>query len=121
MGLNTRRLLAVPLMALTAGAGLAMAPGAAEAAGVTATVKVGSTLKTRSGPSLAAKVMGSLRNGQQVTAICRVTGPSVRGSVRTTTQWDRLGDGSYVTHAYVSMSRTLPPCATTTLSASPVK
>jgi flagellar protein FlgJ len=65
--------------------------------------------------------MGSLRNGQQVTAICRVTGPSVRGSVRTTTQWDRLGDGSYVTHAYVSMSRTLPPCATTTLSASPVK
>ncbi|WP_433382294.1 sporangiospore maturation cell wall hydrolase GsmA [Actinoplanes sp. CA-142083] len=113
MGLNTRRLLAVPLMALTAGAGLVVAPGAAEAAGVTATVTVGSTLKTRSAPSLAAKITGSLRNGQKVTALCRVTGPSVRGSVRTTTQWDRLSNGSYVSHGYVRTSATLPLCATT--------
>ncbi|MFI5891296.1 sporangiospore maturation cell wall hydrolase GsmA [Actinoplanes sp. NPDC051513] len=121
MGLNTRRLLAVPLMALAAGAGLVVAPGAAEAAAVTATVKVGSTLKTRSGPSLAAKITGSLRNGQKVTASCRVTGPSVRGSVRTTTQWDRLSDGSYVSHAYLVMSKTVPLCVTTTQKVVPVK
>ncbi|HEX5200000.1 sporangiospore maturation cell wall hydrolase GsmA [Paractinoplanes rhizophilus] len=114
MGLNTRRLLAVPLMALAAGAGLVVAPGAAEAAGVTATVKVRTTLKTRSGPSLTAKTTGSLRNGQKVTATCRVNGPSVRGSQRTTKQWDRLSNGSYVSHAYLKVSRTIAPCATRT-------
>jgi uncharacterized protein YraI len=113
MGLN-RRLLAAPLLALAAGAGLVVAPGAAAAAGVPATVKVGSTLKTRSGPSLAAKITGSLRNGQKITTVCRVTGQSVRGSVRTTTQWDRLSDKTYVSHAYLQISRTVPPCATTT-------
>ena len=114
-------MLAVPLMALTAGAGLVVAPGAAEAAGVTATVKVSSSLKTRTGPSLTARVTGSLRNGQKVTAVCRTTGQSIRGSVRTTSQWDRLSDNSYVTHAYLQISGTLPLCATTTPQAVPVK
>ena len=136
MGFRTRRLLAVPLMALTAGAGLVVAPGAAEAAkaaqvakadrvaeatGVTATVKVSSTLMTRTGPSLAARVTGSLRNGQQVAAVCRVAGQSVRGSIRTTNQWDRLSSGAYVTHAYLQMSRNLPQCATMSPQAALVK
>lgn len=113
MGLN-RRLLAAPLLALVAGAGLVAAPGAAAAAGVPATVKVGSTLKTRSGPSLATKITGSLRNGQRITTVCRVTGQPVRGSVRTTSQWDRLSNNTYVSHAYLQISKTVPLCATTT-------
>jgi flagellar protein FlgJ len=121
MGYRTRRLLAVPMMALTAGAGLVVAPSPAQAAAVTATVKVNSALMTRSGPSLASRVTGSLRNGQRVTAVCRVTGQSIRGSVRTTSQWDRLSTNSYITHAYVRISGTLPLCATTSPPASPVK
>ncbi|MCU7726636.1 sporangiospore maturation cell wall hydrolase GsmA [Actinoplanes sp. KI2] len=112
MGRRTRRLIAVPMMALTAGAGLMVVASPAQAAGTTAVVKANSPLKTRSGPSLASRITGSLRNGQKITAVCRVTGQSVRGSVRTTSQWDRLSNNSYVTHAYLQIGRTLPLCAT---------
>jgi flagellar protein FlgJ len=112
MGDRTRRLLAVPLMALTAGAGLVAVSSPAQAAGpAPAVVKSSTPLKTRSGPSVAYRVTGSLRNGQKVTVVCRVTGQSIRGSVRTTNQWDRLSNNSYVTHAYLKIGRTLPLCA----------
>ena len=112
--------LAGPLLALAVGAGLVVAPGAANAAGVSATVDVRSSLKVRSAPTLAAAVVGSLRDGQRITAVCSVTGQSVRGSVRTSTQWDRLATGGYVTHAYVR-SGTVARCATTSPQASTVK
>jgi len=41
-----------------------------------------------------------------------VTGQSVRGTVSTTTQWDRLADGHYVSHAYV-VSGAVAACAPT--------
>lgn len=110
-----------PLLVFAVGAGLAAAPAAAYAAGVPATIEVRSTLKVRSAPSLAAKVVGSLRGGQKVTAVCAVTGQSVRGSVRTTTQWDRLSSGGYVTHAYVSRSATIKRCATSSPQAAAVR
>jgi uncharacterized protein YraI len=122
MGLNTRRLLAAPLLVLAAGGGLLLAPGAAEAAGVTATIDVNSApLKMRKSPSLAAPVVGTLRDNQRVTLVCSVTGPSVRGSVRTTTQWDRLSTGGYITHAYVRGSATVARCATSSPQAAPVR
>jgi flagellar protein FlgJ len=121
MGLNTRRLLAAPLLVLAAGGGLLLAPGAAEAAGVTATVDVNTApLKMRKSPTLAGTVVGTLRDNQKITIACAVTGPSVRGSVRTTTQWDRLSNGAYITHAYVRTTRTIARCATTTPKATPV-
>ncbi|GIE00495.1 hypothetical protein Adu01nite_18450 [Paractinoplanes durhamensis] len=99
-----------------------MAPVAAQAAGVTATVDVQSTpLKTRKGPSLASAIVGTLRDNQKVTIACAVTGPSVRGSVRTSTQWDRLTSGAYVTHAYIRSSKSIPRCVTTSPQAAPVK
>lgn len=115
------RRFAGPLLVFAVGAGLVTAPAAAYAAGVTATVDVRSTLKVRSAPSLAAKVVGSLRDNQRVTATCSVTGQKVRGSVRTTTQWDRLSNGKYVTHAYVRTSKSLPRCATKSPQAQAVK
>jgi flagellar protein FlgJ len=121
MGHDTRRLLAGPILALAVGAGLVVAPAAAQAAGVPATVEVRSSLKLRSGPSLAAKVLGAVRNGQRVTAVCSVTGQTVRGSVRTTNQWDRLSSGAYVTHAYLSSARSIPRCATTAPKSEAVK
>ncbi|WP_030443013.1 sporangiospore maturation cell wall hydrolase GsmA [Actinoplanes subtropicus] len=120
MGFRTRRLLVVPMMALTAGAGLVVASSPAQAAGVTGTVEVSGTLMTRSGPALSSRVTGSLRDGQRITAVCRAAGQTVRGSIRTTGQWDRLGSGAYVSDAYVRMSGTLPPCATTTSPAAEV-
>ncbi|WP_199513076.1 sporangiospore maturation cell wall hydrolase GsmA [Nucisporomicrobium flavum] len=116
-----RRLLTGPLLVAALGAGLVAAPGVASAAGVTATIKVGSSLKVRSAPSLAAKAVGSLRNGQKITVVCTVTGQNVRGAVRTTTAWDRLGTGRYISHAYVKSAKAAPRCAATSPTAVPVK
>jgi hypothetical protein len=113
MGRLTRRMLAGPLLVLAAGAGTGLAPTAAHAAaGVSATVSVRSTLMIRAAATLDSKVLGSLHDGQRVTAVCSVAGPSVRGSIRTTTQWDRLSTGGYVTDAYVAASTTIPRCTT---------
>jgi len=110
-----------PLLVAALGAGLVVAPQAASAAGVAATVKVRTTLQVRSEPSLAAKSVGSLRNGQKVTVACTVTGQNVRSSLRTTTSWARLGAGRYVSQAYLSADRTLPRCAVSSPSAVPAK
>lgn len=108
---TARRLLFAPLLVAALGAGVVVAPGAASAAGVSATIHVRSTLAARSGPSLTAKAVSSLRNKQKVTLACFVTGQRVRGPVRTTTVWDRLSSGHYVSHAYVKAARSIPRCA----------
>lgn len=117
MGGTTRRLLTGMLAAaaLTTGGVLAV-PAAAQAAAVTGIVQVANTLTVRTGPSTATAAVGSVRNGQRLQIDCYVTGPSVRGTVRTTTAWDRLTTGRYVSHAYV---RSVVParCATTTAAA----
>jgi hypothetical protein len=118
---TTRRLLTAPLLVAAIGAGLVVAPEAASAASVSATVSVGSTLKVRSAPSLAARVVGSVRNKQRITVQCVVVGTTVRGKVRTTDLWDRLGTGRYISHAYVKASRSIARCATTSPQAVPVK
>ncbi|MEU4222075.1 SH3 domain-containing protein [Actinoplanes sp. NPDC026623] len=65
---------------------------------------VAESLKVRSAPSQSAKIVGSVRNNQQVTVACVITGQLVKGTVRTTTAWDRIGTGRYVSHAYVKPS-----------------
>jgi len=116
---TARRLLTGPLLVAALGAGLVMAPGTAHAAGVTATVKVESTLKVRSAPTLAATAVGTLRAGQKVTIACTVPGQNVRGSVRTTTLWGRLGAGKYVSVGYVTATKAFPRCATGSPAAVP--
>src|SRR4051794_28161239 len=110
MLLRTRRLLTTPLLVAAIGAGLVTAPAVANAAGVAATVQVNSTLKVRSAPSLAARLAGSLTNRQHITVQCAVTGTNVRGSLRTTTLWDRLSTGHYISHAYVRTARSIARC-----------
>ncbi|MFI5495676.1 sporangiospore maturation cell wall hydrolase GsmA [Actinoplanes sp. NPDC051859] len=109
---TARRLLTGPLLVAALGAGVVVAPEAAAAAGVSATIKVSGSLQVRSAPSLASKAVGTLRNGAKVTVSCAVAGQTVRGSVRKTNLWDRLSNGRYVSHAYVKTTRTLPRCAT---------
>jgi flagellum-specific peptidoglycan hydrolase FlgJ len=118
--LHTARLvLTAPLLAAAIGAGLVVAPAAADAAGISATIHVGSTLQVRSGPALTATSLGSLHDRQRVTVDCFVTGQEVRGSLRTTTAWDRLSTGRYVSHGYVSAARPVPRCAVGSATAVP--
>ncbi|MEU4623854.1 sporangiospore maturation cell wall hydrolase GsmA [Actinoplanes sp. NPDC023801] len=107
---KTRRLFTGALLVLAAGAGAVTGPLAAQAAGTSVTVDVNSELKVRSGPTAAAGVVGTLRDGQRITVECSVTGQKVQGKVRTTTQWDRMAGGRYVSHAYVLGSVRIPAC-----------
>ena len=121
MGRYSRRMLATPILVLAVGAGLGLAPGAAGAAGVQATVQVRTSLVVRSGPALDSAAVGMLRNGQRVTAVCSVPGRTVRGSIRTTNRWDRLSDGTYITDAYVSSAKPIARCATSSPQAQKVQ
>ncbi|WP_306212526.1 sporangiospore maturation cell wall hydrolase GsmA [Actinoplanes sp. RD1] len=122
MSYFARRIVTGPLLVAALGAGLGVAPQAASAAaGVTATVEVTSTLQVRSAPALDAEAVDSLRGGRQVTVLCQVEGQKVRGSVRTTTAWDRLAAGRYISHAYVSTTRKIPACPAPSAAAVPQK
>ncbi|BBH71297.1 hypothetical protein ACTI_79820 [Actinoplanes sp. OR16] len=110
---TTRRLLTGAALVLAAGTGLGMTPGSAYAAGVSATVDVAGQLKVRSAPSTTAKVVRSITDGRKVSIACAVNGPTVRGKVRTTKVWDRLTDGSYISHGYVRTSAKIQACRTT--------
>jgi flagellar protein FlgJ len=78
---------------------------------VTATVQVASTLKVRSTPSLAATIVGSVRNNQKVTVSCVTPGTTVRGTVRTSNLWARVGTGRYLSYAYLRQSASIARCA----------
>jgi flagellum-specific peptidoglycan hydrolase FlgJ len=71
----------------------------------------GGPLNVRSGPSAGTSVMGQVSPGGAVSMSCAVSGDYVSGTVRSTSQWDRLTSGNYVSHAYVQTSATLPTCA----------
>ncbi|NJC68023.1 SH3 domain-containing protein, partial [Planosporangium flavigriseum] len=71
----------------------------------------GSPLNVRSQPNSRAALSSRIPNGAGVNVSCYVTGETVRGTVRSTAQWDRLSSGGYVSHAYVQTSATLPACA----------
>ena len=109
---TARRLLLAPLLAVCAsGAIIAMHPAVADAATISATVKLRSgTLKVRAAATTGSAVVGTLRNKAKVAIACRVNGQKVKGTVRTTTQWNRLTNGQYVSHAYISVTRTIPAC-----------
>jgi flagellar protein FlgJ len=118
---TTRRVLTGPLLVAAIGAGMIVAPPAAQAAGSSATVRVDGTLKLRSAPTMSSKIVGSVGDRARVRIDCVVHGQQVRGSVRTTTTWDRLTDGRYVSHAYVVATGALRRCAALPPQAVPVR
>jgi flagellar protein FlgJ len=118
---TTRRVLAGPLLVAAIGAGMLTVPAPAQATGSSATIRVSGTLKVRSSPSLSAKIVGSLTDNAQVQIDCVIRGQQVRGSVRTTTTWDRLSAGHYVPHAYVAGAGKLRRCVALAPEAVPVK
>ncbi len=113
MGQTTRRLLTGALLVLAAGAGATTAPGMAQAAGATVvTGKIRTSdgpVNVRDTPSTKTAVVRKIANGATVKLACSIQGPKIKGTVRTTTQWDRLTDGRYISHAYV-VSATVKAC-----------
>jgi flagellar protein FlgJ len=113
----TRHLILGPLLtALASGAVLVVDAGMASAA-TSGTVRVSSYLKVRSAPTTSSALVGRLPNRTRVTITCKVSGQYVNGSQRSTSQWDRLNTGRYVSHAYISGTGWIPSCAS--LSAPP--
>ncbi|HWS39012.1 MAG TPA: sporangiospore maturation cell wall hydrolase GsmA [Actinoplanes sp.] len=114
---QTRRLLTGFLLVLAAGAGTVTSPGMAQAAAspyVTGKIRTtDGAVNVRSGPSAQTAAIRRISNGGAVKLACSVQGPKVKGTVRTTTQWDRLTDGRYVSHAYV-VSAAVKPCPVVT-------
>ncbi|MEV4655661.1 hypothetical protein [Micromonospora sp. NPDC049301] len=59
-------------------------------------------LNIRTGPSTSYPARGLAARFANVPIQCYVTGQSVAGPYRTTTRWNRLATGQYVSHAYIS-------------------
>ncbi|MEU0081798.1 hypothetical protein ABZY58_28180 [Micromonospora tulbaghiae] len=68
-------------------------------------------LNIRSGPGTSNPVVGLAATYANVPIECSVVGQSVNGPYRTTTQWNRLASGHFVSHAYVSgVTGTIAAC-----------
>ncbi|KAB1931944.1 hypothetical protein F8271_25920 [Micromonospora sp. ALFpr18c] len=59
-------------------------------------------LNIRTGASTSYPIRGLAAQFANVPIQCYVTGQSVAGPYRTTTRWNRLATGQYVSHAYIS-------------------
>jgi uncharacterized protein YraI len=90
--------------------GASVLPSTTADANTTAVVRTSSgPLRVRAAATTLSPQIGSLPNGSRAALACAVTGQSVRGTVRSTTQWDRLATGGYVSHGYIS-GAALPSC-----------
>jgi hypothetical protein len=62
----------------------------------------GGPLNVRSGPGTTYAIRGLAATHANVPIECWVTGTSVAGPYRTSTRWNRLASGQFVSHAYIS-------------------
>lgn len=61
----------------------------------------GAPLTIRSGPGTGYSAVGSVADGGRVTIQCQTTGTTVTGTYGTSSIWDRIGSGRFVSDAYV--------------------
>ena len=61
----------------------------------------GTALTVRSGPGTSYAAVGTVADGANVTIFCQTTGTSVTGTYGTSTIWDRIGSGRFISDAYV--------------------
>jgi uncharacterized protein YraI len=95
-----RRIVRV-LLTVAAPIGMLAAAVPAQAAGpVAGTVR--QWVNVRSAPATTAPSVGSLTGGQAVTIQCQEVGAKVTGPGGATDLWDRIGDGRYVSHSYLT-------------------
>jgi surface antigen len=83
--------------------GLAVAAGGAVAADAAkGTVNTsGAKLTIRKGPGTGYAAVGSLKKGAKVNIVCQTTGSTVRGRYGTSNIWNKIGNGRFVSDAYV--------------------
>ncbi len=74
--------------------------GAGTATG-TVSVNKGYTLAVRARPKSGARVVRRLGNGTRVKIVCQTTGDAVTGRFGTSTTWDKLAKGGFVSDAFV--------------------
>ncbi|GGK02266.1 hypothetical protein GCM10010123_35310 [Pilimelia anulata] len=75
-----------------------------------AVVSADGGVRLRTGPSTRFPIVASVLNRTKLRLTCAATGERITGTRGTTTQWDKLADGRWISHAYVSAGR-LPRCA----------
>ncbi|MFE9691344.1 peptidoglycan DD-metalloendopeptidase family protein [Micromonospora sp. NPDC005806] len=61
----------------------------------------GVSLTVRSGPGTGYSAVGSVADGAKVTIYCQTSGTTVTGTYGTSSIWDRIGSGRYISDAYV--------------------
>jgi murein DD-endopeptidase MepM/ murein hydrolase activator NlpD len=71
----------------------------------------GGRLNVRDTPSLSAKVVGTKNNASRVVLLCQVKGEKVNGTRRTTTMWNKVKGGGYISDAFVKRGKVPPVCA----------
>jgi uncharacterized protein YraI len=90
---------------------LGTATGAYAASGTVNTA--GSPLTVRAAPGTSYDSFSSVADGAGVTILCQTTGTSVSGTYGTSSIWDMIGSGGFVSDAYVytgSDGRVAPNC-----------
>ena len=105
---------AVTCMAVLAA--LSMSATAALAASGTINT-AGAPLTVRSGPGTGYSAVGTVADGTAVTISCQTVGSSVTGTYGTSSIWDKIGEGRYVSDAYTytgSDSYVAPACGGST-------
>ncbi|MET8285919.1 SH3 domain-containing protein [Streptomyces sp. NPDC051639] len=81
--------------------GEAATADAAVAGLVTYPIAPGSALNVRSGPGTGYRIVRVLPEGSRVSIFCQTPGGSVSGPYGTTSIWDNISNGEYVSDAYV--------------------
>ncbi|MEV7966448.1 hypothetical protein AB0O34_10755 [Sphaerisporangium sp. NPDC088356] len=109
--------LAGPVLVTAAGgtahavtAGTERAAPAASGRDVTVTVNTltGEPINVRADASADSKVVGTRRDGQRVTVVCRKVGDPVSGTYGTSRYWDMISTGGYIADAYLSTGSGTP-------------
>ena len=112
MSFPSRRIARTLVLGLVAGGTFAYPLANLAGAAVSMSVRTaGGSLRVRAAATIASQQVGMVANGAHLSLGCSVTGEYVHGTVRSTTLWDWMIGGGFVSHAYISGS-TLPSCAT---------
>lgn len=72
----------------------------------------GGRLNVRATASLSGKVVATKANKARVVLLCQVKGDKVTGTRRTTTMWNKIKGGGYISDAYLKRGKTPPKCTT---------
>jgi murein DD-endopeptidase MepM/ murein hydrolase activator NlpD len=71
----------------------------------------GGRLNVRATPSLSGKVVTTKNNNARVVLVCQVKGEKVNGTRRTTTMWNKVKGGGYISDGFIKRGKVPPRCA----------